>query len=195
MAAPVSPGGAAPARTSGLLRGAVAVVVLVALWLSGRQLAGLLPQFAEWVRSLGALGPAGFIAGYAVGTVLLVPGSWLTLVAGAIFGLGPGVLYVMIGATIGATLAFLAARHLVRDLVARRLADDPRVAAIDRAVSGQGRRVVFLLRLSPLVPFNVLNYALGLSRVRLTDYLLGSAGMLPAAGTCGSLWAWRPRSP
>jgi uncharacterized membrane protein YdjX (TVP38/TMEM64 family) len=166
-------------RRPALVRTAVAFVVVVVLWLGGRQAAAFLPQFAAWVDTLGPLGPAVFIAGYAVGTVLLVPGSWLTLVAGAIFGLGGGVLYVMAGATLGATLAFLAARHVVRDLVARRLADDPRVAAVDRAVAAQGRRVVFLLRLSPLVPFNLLNYALGLSRVRLADYVVGSVGMLP----------------
>jgi uncharacterized membrane protein YdjX (TVP38/TMEM64 family) len=178
VAAPAVEAAPGPRRPV-LVRAAGAVMLIVLLWLGGRQAAGFLPQFAAWVATLGPLGPAVFIAGYAIGTVLLVPGSWLTLVAGATFGLGPGVAYVMAGATLGATLAFLAARHVVRDLVARRLADDPRVTAVDRAVAAKGRRVVFLLRLSPLVPFNLLNYALGLSRVRLADYVVGSIGMLP----------------
>jgi uncharacterized membrane protein YdjX (TVP38/TMEM64 family) len=158
-----------------------AALVLAALWFGGRQAAALLPRFAAWVEGLGVLGPAAFIGGYAIGTVLLIPGSWFTLAAGALFGLGPGLLYAMTGATLGATAAFLAARHVMRDAVTRRLADDPRVAVVDRAVAAKGRRVVFLLRLSPLVPFNLLNYALGLSRVRLADYVVGSLGMLPGA--------------
>jgi uncharacterized membrane protein YdjX (TVP38/TMEM64 family) len=114
-----------------------------------------------------------------VATVAFVPGSLLTLAAGAIFGLGWGTAYVFVAATLGAAAAFLVARHLVRGAVERRLAGDARFAAIDRAIAHEGRRIVFLLRLSPVFPFNLLNYALGLTRVRFADYVVASLGMIP----------------
>jgi uncharacterized membrane protein YdjX (TVP38/TMEM64 family) len=120
-----------------------------------------------------------FVVGYALATVAFVPGSVLTLAAGAIFGLVKGTLLVFTAATLGAIAAFLVARHVARDAVARRIEGDARFAAIDRAVELQGRRIVFLLRLSPVFPFNLLNYALGLTRVRLRDYAVASLGMLP----------------
>ena len=155
------------------------VVVVVALVLFGRSLAGYVPRFAQAVESLGPWGPAAFVLGYAVAAVAFVPGSLLTLAAGALFGLGRGVLYVMAGATLGATAAFLVSRYLVRGRVEQRVRADPRFAAIDDAVGTDGRRIVFLLRLSPVLPFNLLNYALGVTRVRLADFVLGCAGMLP----------------
>jgi pyruvate/2-oxoglutarate dehydrogenase complex dihydrolipoamide dehydrogenase (E3) component/uncharacterized membrane protein YdjX (TVP38/TMEM64 family) len=145
----------------------------------GRQVGGYVPQFAEWVDSLGAFGPVAFIAGYAVAVVGFVPGSVLTLAAGAIFGVLEGTLYVFLAATLGAAGAFLVARYLARRAVERRLEGDERFAAIDRAVGAEGRKIVFLLRLSPIFPFNLLNYALGLTRVRLADYLIASLGMIP----------------
>jgi uncharacterized membrane protein YdjX (TVP38/TMEM64 family) len=154
--------------------------VLVAAAIAGRQAAGLVPRFAATVAGLGAWGPAVFILGYGAAAVALVPGSLLTLAAGAVFGLGRGILYVMAGATLGATLAFLSGRYLARGVVERFLAGNPTLAAVDRAVGREGLRLVFLLRLSPAVPYSLLNYALGLSRVRLADYLLASIGMLPA---------------
>jgi uncharacterized membrane protein YdjX (TVP38/TMEM64 family) len=87
--------------------------------------------------------------------------------------------YVFVGAVLGSTAAFLVSRHLAREAVARRIAGDARFAAVDRAIAGAGLKIVFLLRLSPLFPFNVLNYALGLTRVTLRDYFLASIGMLP----------------
>jgi uncharacterized membrane protein YdjX (TVP38/TMEM64 family) len=145
----------------------------------GRSAGAALPRFAEWVDGLGVWGPVVFIAGYAAAVVAFVPGSLLTLAAGAIFGLGEGVVYVFVAATIGASAAFLVARHLVRVPFERRLAGNARFAAIDRAIGAEGRRIVFLLRLSPLFPFNLLNYALGLTRVRFVDYFLASIGMIP----------------
>jgi uncharacterized membrane protein YdjX (TVP38/TMEM64 family) len=137
------------------------------------------PAFAAWVDGLGLWGPVVFVLGYALAVVAFVPGSLLTLAAGAIFGLGEGTLYVFVAAVLGSTGAFLVARHLARAAVERRLSGDPRFAAIDRAIGAQGRRIVFLLRLSPVFPFNLLNYALGLTRVRLGDYVAASVGMLP----------------
>ena len=95
------------------------------------------------------------------------------------FALVSLILYVLVAATLGACAAFLVSRHLARALVERRLDSNPRFAAIDRAVGEQGRKIVFLLRLSPIFPFNMLNYGLGLTRVRFVDYLLACAGMLP----------------
>ncbi len=153
-----------------------AVAAVVAL---GRAVGGYLPRFASWVDGLGAWGPVVFIAGYAVAVVAFVPGSILTLAAGAIFGLLKGTVYVFIAATLGSAAAFLVSRTLARRAIERRLAGNARFAAIDRAVAAQGRRIVFLLRLSPAFPFSLLNYALGLTQVRFADYLVASAGMLP----------------
>lgn len=159
-----------------VLLGVVAVIALTGL---GRQFGLFLEEFAQWVDSLDALGPVAFIAGYAVATIAFVPGSVLTLAAGAIFGLVQGSIYVMIGATIGATLAFLIARYAAREAIERRLEGNRRFSAIDHAVGQQGRKIVVLLRLSPVFPFNLLNFALGLTKVRLVDYVLASVGMIP----------------
>jgi uncharacterized membrane protein YdjX (TVP38/TMEM64 family) len=158
---------------------AIAAVALAALILGGRQAGQYLPRFAEWVDSLGWLGPLVFILGYAVATVAFIPGSLLTLAAGAIFGLVQGTLYTFLGATLGASAAFLIARYGARGWIERRIAGNPRFAAIDRAVGREGFKIVALLRLSPIFPFNLLNYSLGLTRVRFLDYLLASVAMLP----------------
>ncbi len=157
------------------------VVALGALVFLGRQLGAYVPQFAAWVESLGPLGPAVFIAGYAIATVAFIPGSILTLAGGAIFGLAKGTLIVFIGASLGSALAFLVARYLARSAIERRIEESSRFAAIDSAVAKQGLKIVFLLRLSPIFPFNLLNYALGLTRVSFRDYLIASIGMLPGS--------------
>jgi uncharacterized membrane protein YdjX (TVP38/TMEM64 family) len=162
----------------------IARIALIALGLAallclGRAAGHYVPQFAQWVHGLGVWGPIVFIVGYAVATLALVPGSLLTLVAGAIFGLAAGVVYVFIASTVGAAAAFLVSRYLARGAIERRLASNAKFAAIDRAIGAQGRKIVFLLRLSPVFPFNLLNYGLGLTQVRFSDYVLASAGMLP----------------
>lgn len=157
----------------------LAVVLLVALVVLGRQLGAYLPRFALWVNSLGSWGPVVFVCGYVLATVAFVPGSLLTLAAGAIWGISPGVPYVFIAAVLGASAAFLVARYVARTTIERRLAGNARFMAIDRAVGMQGRKFVFLLRLSPVFPFNLLNYALGLTSIRFSDYVLASVGMLP----------------
>jgi uncharacterized membrane protein YdjX (TVP38/TMEM64 family) len=159
-----------------LVLGLVALVAIV--WL-GRRAGAYVPLFAEWVEGLGLLGPVVFILGYAAAVVAFVPGSLLTLAAGAIFGVVKGTVLVLAAAILGSTGAFLVARYFARSAVERRIQGDPRFAAIDRAVGEQGRRIVFLLRLSPVFPFNLLNYALGLTRVRLADYVVAGIGMLP----------------
>jgi uncharacterized membrane protein YdjX (TVP38/TMEM64 family) len=161
--------------------GRIALVVagVAALIALGRAAGGYIPQFAQWVNGLGVWGPVVFILGYAVAAVAFVPGSLLTLAAGAIFGLAQGVVYVFIAAVLGSSAAFLVSRYVARSAIERRLASNPRFAAIDRAVGAQGRKIVFLLRLSPVFPFNLLNYGLGLTKVRFADYLIASVGMLP----------------
>lgn len=169
------------ARSSrpGWIRLLLAVAAVIALYFLGREAGALVPRFADWVDGLGFWGPAAFVLGYAIGTVAFIPGSALTLAAGAIFGLGEGVAWVFLGASLGATAAFLVARYVARDWVEAKLRGDERFAAIDRAVGREGLKIVTLLRLSPLFPFNLLNYALGLTRVRMRDYVLACFGMLP----------------
>ncbi|MFQ5665180.1 MAG: TVP38/TMEM64 family protein [Candidatus Binatia bacterium] len=171
----------APARAAGLpiTKIALIVVAFAALVALGRWAGGYIPQFTQWVRGLGVWGPVVFSAGYAVATVAFIPGSLLTLAAGAVFGLVWGTVYVLIGATLGSAAAFLVSRYLARRSIERRLGGNPRFAAIDRAVGAQGRKIVVLLRLSPVFPFNLLNYGLGLTQVRFTDYVVASVGMVP----------------
>jgi uncharacterized membrane protein YdjX (TVP38/TMEM64 family) len=163
------------------LKAVIVVALLAALVLFGRETVVRLPDYAAWVQSLGAWGPAVFIAGYGIAAVVFVPAALLTFTAGALWGFRFGVVYVMLGATLGATLAFLTARHLVRRFVEAYVARHPKLAAIDRAVESEGARLVLLLRLSPIVPFSLLNYVLGISRVRFRDYMIGLVGMVPAA--------------
>jgi len=170
---PTSPGPPVPRRIL------LVAVVIVALLLLGRRAGEELPRFTAWVQGLGTLAPVVFALGYVVATVAFIPGSLLTLAAGAIFGIPLGTAVVFVGATIGEAAAFLLSRSVLRGPVERRLAGDPRLAALDSAIATQGRRIVFLLRLSPLIPFNLLNYALGLTRVRFGDYLIASLGILP----------------
>lgn len=152
---------------------------LVALVLLGRAAGGYLPAFTARVEGLGVWAPLFFIAGYAIAVLALVPASLLTLAAGAIFGVAKGVAYTFVAATLGATLAFSIARTVGRSAVEARLTGNARFAAIDRAVASEGRKVVFLLRLSPVFPFTLLNYALGLTSVSFADYVIASVGMLP----------------
>ena len=179
VTAEVAPAAPASRKSIPLSRIALIVVALAALIVLGREAGRYVPQFAEWVNGLGVWGPIVFIIGYAVAAVAFVPGSLLTLAAGAIFGLVQGVVYVFIAAVLGSSAAFLVSRYLARAAIERRLASNARFAAIDRAVGAQGRRIVFLLRLSPVFPFNVLNYGLGLTKVRFADYVAASVGMLP----------------
>lgn len=162
-----------------LFWGLCVVAGVALLWVAAREAGGRIPEFAAWVAASGAWGPAVFIVGYALAVVALVPGSLLTLAGGAIFGLAAGTAYVFTAASLGASGAFLVSRYLARGAVERRLAQHPRFAAIDRAVGQQGRKIVFLMRLSPAFPFSLLNYALGLTRVRFVDYVVACAGMLP----------------
>lgn len=158
------------------------LAVVVALFLAVRFLhvQQFLKQALDWVAQLGPWGPVIFIAIYVAAAVLFVPGSALTLGAGALFGVVKGSIYVSIGSTLGATAAFLVGRYLARDAIARKIEGNERFAAIDKAVASEGWKIVGLVRLSPIFPFTLLNYAFGLTRVSLRDYILASwIGMMP----------------
>lgn len=128
----------------------------------------------------GPAGQAAFVALYALATVLLIPGSVLTVGAGAVFGLWRGFFLVSIASTLGACAAMLVGRYFLRDWVARRLAAFPAFEAVRSAVASEGWKVVALTRLSPVLPFTFLNYAYGLTDVGLKEYALASwLGMMP----------------
>jgi uncharacterized membrane protein YdjX (TVP38/TMEM64 family) len=134
----------------------------------------------HWVNSAGAAGPLLFMAVYALVTVLFLPGSVITLAGGALFGPVWGTLWNLTGATIGASLAFLVSRYLGADWVERRAG--PRMKRLDEGVSAEGWRFVAFVRLVPLFPFNLLNYALGLTRIPFPAYVLATwIFMLPGA--------------
>lgn len=135
---------------------------------------------AERARETGAAGMVIFVAAYVVATVAFLPGSLLTLAAGFAYGPVWGLVVASPASIAGATAAFLLGRTLLRDWALRKTSGSVRARAIGRAVEREGFKLVLLLRLSPLVPFNLLNYALSLSNLRLSTYVAASAlGMLP----------------
>ena len=134
----------------------------------------------QWVAGAGAAGPIVFMLIYAVGTVFFLPGSVLTLAGGAIFGPVLGTFYNLTGATLGATIAFVIARYLASHWVEERTGG--RLKQLKEGVEGEGWRFVAFVRLVPLFPFNLLNYALGLTRIKLSHYIIASyVCMLPGA--------------
>ena len=133
-----------------------------------------------WISGLGPLAPLIFIALYIVICVLLLPGFIVTLGAGVLFGVVKGSIAVSIGSTLGATCAFLIGRYLARNWVSGKIAGNKKFKAIDEAVASQGWKIVLLTRLSPIFPFNLLNYAFGLTKVSLKHYFFASwVGMIP----------------
>jgi uncharacterized membrane protein YdjX (TVP38/TMEM64 family) len=168
-------------KKSTVLRMIVAALVIVAVALLYRFLPLKLWTTAVllWVRGFGPAGAVIYGLIYAV-AVLFFPASLLTAGAGLVYGTVLGVLIVSPASVIGATLAFLVARYFARNWIESRIATQPRFAAIQRAVEKNGFKIVLLLRLQPVVPFILLNYALGLTRLRLRDYVVASwIGMLP----------------
>ena len=160
----------------------VFVLVAAALVASTRMLplGEWLQVFSRWMQELGPAGMFLYSLVYALAVVLLVPGSILTLVAGAAFGLVPGVASVLAGATMGAALAFLISRHVARRRVEGWMATKPRFSAVDEAVAREGWKIVLLTRLSPVFPFSFQNYAYGLTRISFWQYMVASLiGMTP----------------
>lgn len=141
-----------------------------------------LESLNAWVADLGFVGMVIFALVYAAATVLMIPGSLLTLAGGAVFGLVPGFFTVWNGATLGAALAFLVSRFLARKRVEAWIQGKPSFSVIDKAVAKEGWKIVFLTRLSPVFPFNFQNYAYGLTSVSFWHYVLASwTGMIPGS--------------
>jgi len=137
-------------------------------------------QFLDQIERLGIWGPVVFILLYIAATVLFLPGSILTLGAGVVFGVVQGSIWVSIASTLGATAAFLVGRYGARRWVAQQIEGNLKFKAIDEAVAEEGWKIVGLLRLSPIFPFNLLNYGLGVTQVSLRDYFFASwIGMMP----------------
>jgi pyruvate/2-oxoglutarate dehydrogenase complex dihydrolipoamide dehydrogenase (E3) component/uncharacterized membrane protein YdjX (TVP38/TMEM64 family) len=165
--------GARPGRLVGLL------VLLVARLAAGWLLRDRIGTFLDWVRGAGTTGMVAFVAAYVAACILFLPGLILTMGAGLVYGVAVGAPLAWVSATIGAVAAFLLGRTVARDAIAKRVASNPRFAAIDRAVEREGLKIVLLTRLSPIFPFNLLNYAYGLTGVTLRDSAIGSVGMIP----------------
>jgi uncharacterized membrane protein YdjX (TVP38/TMEM64 family) len=142
----------------------------------------------EWVDASGALGVLVFGAIYVMATLLLLPAAVLNIIAGALFGLAWGIGVVTASSMAAAVAAFLIARHLLRERIRQHYTRDGTPAAIDKALRSEGWRAVALLRLSPVIPFAVKSYLLGVSRVRMRDYVIGTfLGKLPGTIVLTSL--------
>ncbi|PYI46341.1 MAG: TVP38/TMEM64 family protein [Verrucomicrobia bacterium] len=172
------------APKSAVLQLIALIAILIALFLAMK----FLPvqqwtrNFNDWVGQMGVAGVFIFIGVYAVATVLLAPGSILTIGAGLAFGLWKGFLAVSAGSTLGAVLAFLVARFVARDKVEAIARQNEKFGRIDNAIGKEGAKLIFLLRLSPVIPFNVSNYFYGLTAVKFWPYVLASwIGMMPGA--------------
>ncbi|MBI5154115.1 TVP38/TMEM64 family protein [Candidatus Poribacteria bacterium] len=160
----------------------LAVVVVTGLLVASRlfPIGEYLKQFLDWIRELGPLGYGLFVLAYVAASVFFLPGSVLTLGAGAVFGLAGGFAAVSIGSTLGGAASFLVGRFLARDAIAKRVQGNARFAAIDQAVGREGFKIVLLTRLSPVFPFNLLNYAYGLTKVPFWQFVFASwLGMMP----------------
>lgn len=168
---------AAPLIKGGLL---LCVILFLLFFLRYLGLQQLLQQALSRIDSLGSWGLLLFVLLYVLATVFMIPGLILTLGAGVLFGVMQGTVLVSVASILGATCAFLLGRSTARQRVAAHIATNPRFDAIDRAVAREGWKIVVLTRLSPVFPFNVLNYAFSLTRVSLRDYFWASwLGMLP----------------
>lgn len=150
-------------------------IVLTLLLVLFLQHTAEIASWLQWMDEQGPLGDVLFVLFYVGSTLLMVPASILEAGAGFLYGPLWAIPVASAVGTGSATLSFLLGRTLLRRMVERRIADDPRWTAIDRAVGASGRELVFLLRLSPLAPFNVMSYALGLTRVSVFDFALGTA--------------------
>jgi len=140
-----------------------------------------LARLRAGIESHGAWGPVLYVAGYVLAELVFVPALPLTLLGGLAFGPVWGTVYVSIASTLAAALAFLVARHLARGMVERWMKDSPRLARIDAAVERHGWRILMITRLVPLFPFNLQNFAYGLTRIPFWTYVgVSWACMLPA---------------
>lgn len=157
----------------------IGVIGLLLLWRI-LPIAEWMQNLLMWVDGLGMIGPWALGVAYVLACVFFIPGWILTLGAGALFGVPIGTVTVSISSTIGATAAFLMGRYFARDAIAKKIEGNSRFRAVDEAVAREGWKIVLLVRLSPLFPFNLINYAFGLTKVTLRDYFFASwVGMFP----------------
>ena len=167
-------------RAIGRLATLIAIVIALFLAMKFLPVQQWLRSFNDWVGQMGVAGIFIFIIVYAVATVLLAPGAILTIGAGFAFRLWKGFLAVSGGATLGASLAFLVARFIARDKIEAMATGNEKFRNIDSAIGKQGAKLIFLLRLSPVIPFNLSNYFYGLTGVKFWPYVLASwIGMMP----------------
>lgn len=173
----------APSKDSGSRLKLVLIVAIVILLLAATRylhVQEIMREALARIAGLGVWGPLIFIAIYILACVLFIPGAILTLGAGFIFGVVKGTIIVSVASTLGAACAFLVGRYLAREWVTKRIEGNERFKAIDEAVAKEGWKIVGLVRLSPVFPFNLLNYAFGLTKVSLRDYFFASwIGMFP----------------
>lgn len=168
----------------------IAAIVLIAFVIAVRMLplAEWITQFQTWVRGIGPIGYVVYALAYAVCCVLLIPALALTLGAGAVFGFAAGSVVVLFGATLGATLAFVLARTVLRHRVERMTEGNPKFRELDRAITSEGTKILWLVRLSGFPPFTWVNYAFGLTGVRPLPYVaITFFGIIP--GTLAFTWA------
>lgn len=138
------------------------------------------PNVIERTASSGPVGYLGFILIYIVSTVMMLPGSPLTFTAGALFGFWKGLIFVSIGSTLGASCAFMVSRYLIRKRIEKRVLKNKKFQSIDNEIDEQGWKIVILARLSPIIPFFLLNYALGITKIRFIHFIFASwVGMIP----------------
>ncbi|MCK5506865.1 MAG: TVP38/TMEM64 family protein [Thermodesulfovibrionia bacterium] len=160
----------------------LSIIVIAALVVTAKyfDLQQVFRDTLAWISGLGSVAPLIFTAIYILACVLLLPGAILTLGAGVVFGVVKGSIVVSIGSTLGATCAFLVGRYLARGWVSGKISGNEKFKAVDEAVAREGWKIVLLTRLSPVFPFNLLNYAFGLTKVSLKQYFLASwIGMIP----------------
>jgi len=160
-----------------LIIAVLVIAAIIALWLL--PIGPWLKTFQAYVKSAGPMGYVVYALGYAL-IALVFPGSVLTIGAGAIFGIVGGTIVVATGATLTATIAFLLARTVLRKKVERMTKDNPKFRAVDQAIAKEGIKIVLLVRLAAVFPFTIVNYAFGLTGIRLLPYVLTTAiGILP----------------
>lgn len=158
------------------VKAVVLVVVVISLILLSRWL-GLGKRLAElqsWIKSIGFWGPAVFVIIYAGTTVAAIPGSAMSIIAGSMFGSAMGLVSVSLGSTLGASLAFLAARYFARDAIVHWLGKKEKFRKLDNLTEQHGAIIVAITRLVPLFPFTLLNYGFGLTKVPFKTYVFWS---------------------
>lgn len=173
-----------------ILRIALAVAILIGALAAMRTLplAAWFESFQAWVRDAGPLGYVAYVLLYALACVLVLPATALSIASGAIFGFAAGALVNLAGATLGATVAFLLARTVLRRRVERLVEDNAKFRALDRAFTREGTRVMWLVRFSGFPPFTWVNYAFGLTGVALAPFVVTTAvGIVP--GLLALTWA------